>query len=150
MTRIESQALVLKVQAYRESSALVGFFSAQVGRFTAVFKGYRKRKGVARVEPFSVAQVTALDRGGLATLINYEFSRAYALQGDRLAAGFYVLELISRGLGERQEEPELFAATCNTLEQLQGEQGPERRRQRRQPPAQDRRRCADAEQHGGR
>ena len=118
MSRIETQALVLKVQPYRESSALVSMFSAKLGRFTAVFKGYRKRKGVARVEPFTVCEVSVIDRGGLATLTNFEFGHAYVLTGDRLAAGFYVMELISRGLGERQEERALFEASCTTLKRL--------------------------------
>ena len=59
-----------------------------------------------------------LPRQGVADVTGFEVSERLDLSGDALSAGFYVLELISRGLAERQAEPGVFDATIKVLKTL--------------------------------
>lgn len=122
MARIEDTALVLKCTPYRETSAMVSLFCKDYGRITAVQKGYRRSKKTFRIEPFSQAEVTLIGRSSLMTLTQFETIERYSLQGDELAAGFYVYELLTRGLADQQVEEAIFTATVSTLKALQQHQ----------------------------
>lgn len=113
------QALVLKVRDYRETSVMVSLFTAEQGRINAVFKGARRPRQARRVETFCLADVDLYGRGGLLNLGKYEFQYAFALHGDRLAAGYYVLELIVRALGERQVERAIYEQCLISLTMLE-------------------------------
>jgi DNA repair protein RecO (recombination protein O) len=49
----------------------------------------------------------------------FDATQRLQFQGDALSAGFYVLELLSRSLAERQSEPEIFDASVEVLRVLQ-------------------------------
>ena len=118
MARLEATGLVLKVTPYRETSALVTLFTRQLGRLVCVAKGYRGRSGRAVIAPFTIASVSLVGRGDLKTLSNFDPIDQVALDGDRLPAGFYVLELVTRALYEHQVEAEIYDATVATLAAL--------------------------------
>ena len=117
-------ALVLHVRPYRETSAIVQLLTQGQGRLAGVLRGYRgKKQGQVAVQPFSVGTVTFSGMSNLVTIQKFESHHFIALQGQRLYAGFYVLELLTRLVQERQQEPGIFAAAMSVLEALE-EQDP--------------------------
>lgn len=113
-------ALVLHVRPYRETSAIVQMLTQGQGRLAGVLRGYRsKRQGQVTVQPFSVGTVTYFGRSDLVTIQTFENHHFIGLQGEGLYAGFYVLELLTRLLQERQEDPQIFASTMRVLESLE-------------------------------
>jgi|GEM_PF-433367 len=111
-------ALVLHVRAYRESSAIVTFFTKEAGRVAGVVHGVRGSKRGARIEPFCTGEISCSGRGSLLSVSHHELRDSFALQGDCLSGGFYVLEVLNRVLGERQPEPQIFHLTLSTLNNL--------------------------------
>ena len=115
-------ALVVHVRPYRETSAMVQFFTRQEGRFVGVMKGLHRRRNPVSVQPFCYGSLSCYGRGGMMTVTQFELTGRYGLVADALSAGFYVLELITRCLGEKQSEPAIFDATLAVLEKLQAQQ----------------------------
>jgi DNA repair protein RecO (recombination protein O) len=114
---VDEPALVLHVRPYRESSAIVTLVTLHHGRVAVVARGARGRRGNP-LQPFNRIRASWQGRGSLATLVGAEPEGHLWLTGDALTAGFYVLELINRLLGERESAPRIFAAACWTLECL--------------------------------
>lgn len=113
-------ALVLHVRPYRETSAIVQMLTQGQGRLAGVLRGYRsKKQGQVSVQPFSVGTVTYFGRSDLVTIQTFESHHFIGLQGAGLYAGFYVLELLTRLVQERQEDPQIFASTMRVLEALE-------------------------------
>jgi|TARA_E500000178_G_scaffold6094_1_gene6189 DNA repair protein RecO (recombination protein O) len=113
-------ALILHVRPYRETSAIVQMFTQGQGRLAGVLRGYRsKKQGQRNIQPFSVGTVSWVGRSELVTIQKFESHHFVALQGEALYAGFYVLELLTRLLRERQQEPQLFHAAMQVLEALE-------------------------------
>ena len=113
-------ALVLHVRPYQESSAIVQMLTLGQGRMAGVLRGYRsKKQGQVALQPFSVGTVAWVGRSDLVTIQKFESHHFIALQGDALYAGFYVLELLTRLLRERTQDPQIFAASMKVLEALE-------------------------------
>lgn len=120
MSRVDGEAaLVLHARPYRESSAIVSLLTATHGRMSVVARGARGGKRGNVLQPFNLLRVGWTGRGSLATLTGSELTRHAWLTGNALAAGFYVLELISRLLPERESAPAVFTGACWALEHLQ-------------------------------
>ena len=113
-------ALILHVRPYQESSAIVQMLTLGQGRLAGVLRGYRSKKnGQVALQPFSVGTVSWVGRNDLVTIQKFESHHFIALQGDALYAGFYVLELLTRLLRERAQDPQIFAAAMRVLEALE-------------------------------
>lgn len=113
-------ALILHVRPYQESSAIVQMLTLGQGRLAGVLRGYRSKKnGQVALQPFSVGTVSLVGRNDLVTIQKFESHHFIALQGDALYAGFYVLELLTRLLRERAQDPQIFAAAMRVLEALE-------------------------------
>jgi DNA repair protein RecO (recombination protein O) len=113
-------ALVLHVRPYRETSAIVQMLTQGQGRLAGVLRGYRsKKQGQVSVQPFSVGTVTYFGRSDLVTIQKFESHHFIGLRGEGLYAGFYVLELLTRLVQERQEDQQIFASTMRVLEALE-------------------------------
>jgi len=80
-----------------------------------------KRDNPKRValQAFSFGSVAFIPREGLVTVRDFDLSHFIALKGDGLYAGFYILELLSRLVPERQSEPLIFSAALKVLESLE-------------------------------
>ena len=115
--------LVMHVRDYRESSAIVQFFTEQQGRLAGVMKGMRRGRNPVQVQPFSLARLSCVGRSNLMTVTQFEVTGRFDLHGDALSAGFYVLELLSRALAERQIEVGVFRATLEVLARLAAGEG---------------------------
>lgn len=111
------EALVLNVRDYRETSAMVQFFTREEGRLTGVMRGLRRGRNQSGVQPFC-AGVLSISGHGLYTVTQFETVRRYELHGDALTSGFYVLELVTRGLAEGQSDEAVFVRTLELLEHI--------------------------------
>ncbi|MFT7653527.1 MAG: DNA repair protein RecO (recombination protein O) [Candidatus Azotimanducaceae bacterium] len=118
MAAVEDTALVMRTKPYRETSAMVNLFSMRHGRITAVRKGIRRGKGGTPLEPFSHIKISLIGRSGLKTLTQFELIKRYQLANEGLAAGFYIYELLTRGLLEHQVEEQIFIRALTTIEAI--------------------------------
>ncbi len=129
MTRVSDEpCVVLHTRAYRETSLLVSVLSLNFGKVALVAKGVRGNRRGRLLQPLNVLRAGWYGRSSLVTLGSFEAERQPWLQGDALAAGLYLLELVSRLVGERETHPRLFAALVWALEHLQDDLEPTLRR----------------------
>ena len=112
----QQSALVLHVRPYRETSAIVQFMTKDQGRITGVARGVRAtRKRINPMQPFSLGTLSYFGRNNLVNVSKFDVAHGFDLRGDALFSGFYVLELLSRLVAERQKEPEIFAGAVSVL-----------------------------------
>jgi len=119
-------AFILHTRPYRETSALVDFFSRHYGRFRAVARGARgKKKNSPVLIPYTPLLITWSGKSDLKTLKTAESSGSpLLLQGDRLYCGFYLNELLLRLLAEHDPHAVLFDSYLNTLTKLADNRAP--------------------------
>ena len=99
---------------------MVQCFTRDLGRLTGVMRGVRGRTKASYPvpQPFQLVELSISGRSPLATITGFEVLQFYELNAQVLPAGFYVLELLSRALAERQQEPVVFDATVSILSAL--------------------------------
>jgi DNA repair protein RecO (recombination protein O) len=120
MTRVVGErGVILHTRPYRESSLLVNVLTQQHGRIAAVAKGVRRRNKGNELQPFNQVSINWSGRSSLVTLTAYEGITHPWFKGDQMAAAFYVVELVTRLLGENEAVPRVFAATAWVLESLE-------------------------------
>jgi DNA repair protein RecO (recombination protein O) len=110
-------AFILHTRPYRETSALVDFFSRHYGRFRAVARGVRgAKKNSPVLTPYTPLLITWSGKSDLKTVKTMESSGPpILLQGDRLYCGFYLNELLLKLLAEHDTHEKLFDRYLNTL-----------------------------------
>lgn len=119
MTRVFDEPLVLlHTRPYRETSVIVSGFSLNHGKVSLLGRGMRRAKRGRLLQPLSCYRVGWSGRSSLLTLTGFEVELQSSLKGDELAAGFYVAELISRLVGDREPHPRLFAGARWALENI--------------------------------
>ena len=110
-------AFVLHNRPYKETSALVDFFTPQ-GRQRAVLRRARG-KGGSLVRPFVALELELRGRGELKSVARLETVGAAAwLHGDALFSGLYLNELLVRLLPAEAPNPVLFEHYTLTLQAL--------------------------------
>ncbi|QGZ32184.1 DNA repair protein RecO [Stutzerimonas stutzeri] len=110
-------AFVLHSRPYRESSALVDFFTPE-GRLRAVLRGARGKAGTL-ARAFVPLEVEFRGRGELKTVARLEgVGLAYWLDGNALFSGMYLNELLIRLLPAEDAHPALFDHYVATLPAL--------------------------------
>lgn len=113
-------ALILQHRPYRESSLLLDVFTRDFGIISMLAKGVRREKSktAGLLLPFSLLNISYLDRGELKTLVRAEYLSSYPLQRLALYCGFYVNELVQKFLHKHDPHPELFARYQRCLQEL--------------------------------
>lgn len=125
MQAISQPAYVLHTRAYRNSSAIVDFFTPDYGRISGVVKsvyGSRKANQQLRglLQSMQCLQIQWLGKRDLKTVISVEARGAPALlAGSRLCCALYVNELLIRLLHAQDAHEALFNAYDVCLKQLQ-------------------------------
>ena len=110
-------AYVLHSRAYKETSALVDFFTPQ-GRMRAVLRRARS-KGGSLVRPFVSLEVELRGRGELKNVSRMDSTGIAAwLHGDALFSGLYLNELLMRLLPAEAPFPTIFEHYTLTLQAL--------------------------------
>ena len=124
-------AYVLHTRNYRETSLIVEFFTAQHGRVSAVLRGARGKKNVAKArskpntgqyaQPFSPVLISWFGNGGLKTIQKIEpAATGLMLKGHRLFSGLYVNELLTRLITAQDPHPNLYQHYQTLLIELSG------------------------------
>ncbi|MGN8261497.1 DNA repair protein RecO [Pseudomonas sp. SMSB3] len=114
---VSQPAYVLHSRAYKETSALVDFFTPQ-GRVRAVLRRARG-KGGSLVRPFVPLEVELHGKGELKNVRRLDTVGIAAwLIGDALFSGLYLNELLMRLLPGEAPQPELFEHYALTLQAL--------------------------------
>ena len=109
---------VLHTRPFRESSLLVELFSRDHGRVSLVAKGVRGNKKKIPPRQFVHCLASWVGRGPLFTLTEYELAPGGGLEGDALACGFYVNELLLRMTEPLDVHNYLFETYAKTLQDL--------------------------------
>lgn len=114
---LSQSAFVLHSRPYRESSALVDFFTPE-GRLRAVLRGARGKAGTL-ARPFVPLEVEFRGRGELKNVGRLESAgQAYWLDGNALFSGMYLNELLIRLLPAEDAHPTMFDHYAATLPAL--------------------------------
>lgn len=110
--RVEKQAAyVLHTRPYRDTSALVDFFTLEFGKVTTVCRGLRRPGSRLRgvLQPFVPLQISWQGKNDLKTLVLAESTGHNGLiSGDPLICGLYANELLHRQLPAFDAHPKLF------------------------------------------
>ncbi|MDH3643019.1 MAG: DNA repair protein RecO [Gammaproteobacteria bacterium] len=124
-SRVSGEAgIVLHTRAYRETSVIVSIFTLHHGRIAAVAKGARGGRRTNALQPFNTLSLSWTGRGAMVTLTGYESRTHPLLKGDAMAAAFYVVELVTRLVGEHESLPRIYAALEWSIESLSGGRPP--------------------------
>lgn len=101
---ISQRAFVLHSRAYRETSALVDFFTPEHGLIRCV-----ARKSNIPLQPFTPYHIDYREQGDLKQLRDYVISgAAIGLHNEALFSGFYLNELLVRTLQRDLEAHNVF------------------------------------------
>ncbi|MDX1901064.1 MAG: DNA repair protein RecO [Gammaproteobacteria bacterium] len=114
-------AFIMHRRPFRETSVLLEVFTRYYGRIALVAKGVRAAKSKLRpiLQPFSPLLLSWQGKTELMSLVAAEpMGQPIFLQGDCLAAGFYLNELILSVFQKQDPHPNLFDHYQLTLNQL--------------------------------
>ena len=119
----KAEAIVLHQRALGESDRIVTLFTRENGKVRAVAKGVRRptsRLG-GRIEPFTHARLMLARGRTLDVIAQAEIVRAFAgVRKDLFRAAYaaYIVELVDRGLAERDRHEDVFHLAGDALEKL--------------------------------
>ena len=115
---VDEPSLVLHTRPYRDSSLIISLLTPHHGRVSLVARGARGSRRGRSLQPFSLLRVGWSGRTALGTLNGYDVIKQHWLKGRELASAFYLCELVTRLLGERESHPRVFAALVWAFEHL--------------------------------
>jgi len=114
----DEPGIVLHSRPYRETSLIFSVLTLHHGRVGVVAKGARGSRRGRSIQPFCRVLLGWSGRSGLVTLTGYELQKQYWFQGNQLACAFYLAELTTRLLDEREAHPRLFAGLEWALQRI--------------------------------
>lgn len=121
-SRVEgASAYVLHARPYRNSSAIVQYFTCEYGLVSAVVHSVsgKKPKNAALTQSCIPLRISWQGKRDLKTIVSVEENgRAIVLKGDCLLSGFYLNELLCRLLQNNEPFIEMFDAYVLSLHQL--------------------------------
>ena len=121
-SRVEgASAYVLHARPYRNSSAIVQYFTCEHGLVSAVVHSIsgKKPKNAALTQSYIPLRISWQGKRDLKTIVSVEENgRAVVLKGDCLLSGFYLNELLCRLLQNNEPFTEMFDAYVLSLHRL--------------------------------
>ena len=115
----DEPGIVLHARPYRETSLILSVLTLNHGRMGIVARGARGSKRGRSIQPFCKVRLGWSGRSGLVTLTGYEVDNQYWFRGNALASAFYLAELISRLVDEREAHPRLYGGLDWALQRIQ-------------------------------
>jgi DNA repair protein RecO (recombination protein O) len=115
MSSEKSQAIVLRVTEFSETSCVVTLFTREFGKITALAKGARKRKSPfeAAIDVLAICRIVFLHKSSNAMDLLTEAKlerrfRSASADLSRLYSAYYVIELLRNLTEENDPHTELF------------------------------------------
>jgi len=112
------QAFILHRRAYRETSALIDFFTIENGLIRAVLRSARAKNG-SLAQPFCLLDIELSGKKELKNVRNLAIIQNFFLSGKPLFCGIYLNELLLRLLPPYENNLVIFKAYLQTLQNLQ-------------------------------
>ncbi len=112
-------AYVIHRRAYSDTSLIVELLTPEQGRVSVLAKGVKRGKSqkALLLQPFRSLHVSWIGRGELPVLtVAEEAGRSVHLQGEALACGYYVNELVYHLVPKFEPAPELFTLYWPTIQ----------------------------------
>lgn len=122
----KTNAVVLKSMKYRDTSKIVTLYTRRFGRLSCLAKGARQltSKFGASLEPMTESEIVIYRTEGRDLHLLSQsstlrpFKRVHA-EGEKIAVGFSVLELVNRLAHEQEEHQALYELLLEALEALE-------------------------------
>jgi DNA repair protein RecO (recombination protein O) len=122
----KTEALVIRVSDFSETSRVVGLFTRDFGRIGALAKGGKRLKGPfdAALDLLAACRIVFVRKSspGLDILTEAKLISRFRPQGkelDRYYGGYYVAELLGGLTAEADPHPRLYVESIQTLTRLQ-------------------------------
>jgi DNA repair protein RecO (recombination protein O) len=120
----KAEAIVLRQQTLGESDRIITLFTREYGKVRAVARGVRRSVSrlAGRIEPFTHARLLLARGRSLDIIAQAEIVRAFAgVRGDLLRGAYaaYVVELVDRGVPERDRHEDIFGLIMDVLDDLE-------------------------------
>jgi DNA repair protein RecO (recombination protein O) len=126
MSMEKTEALVIRLADFSESSRVVTFFTRDFGRISAIAKGGKRLKGPfdAALDLLAACRIVFLRKssGGLDILTEAKLVSRFKPNGkelDRFYGGYYVAELLAGLTAEADPHPSLYHESIQALTRLQ-------------------------------
>ena len=123
----QTDALVLRIVEFSESSCIVSLLTRDFGKINVLAKGARRLKNPFdnSIDLLSICRATfvAKNRDALDILTEAKLLRRFRAANrdlNRLYSGYYVAELLNALTDEHDPEHKLFSLACATIEQVDG------------------------------
>ena len=114
-------AVVLHQRPFKNTSAIVEFFTRDYGRVAALAQGLKRKnsKWQGVLQPFQLMQISWQGRGELPRLTAAEpLGQIHYFVGESMFSALYVNELLLRVLHKGEAVPDLFSSYLTTIEHL--------------------------------
>ena len=112
-------AIVIHSRPYGEGREIVEFLTESRGKIAGV-RRLSKRNGFQRLQPFTIGHLSLTGRSSLLTVSSFDFVGRFVLIGDRVASGFYILELLQKLIVEGEPDSRIYRAVYQVLDGLSG------------------------------
>ena len=125
MAAEKTDAIVLRVVEFSETSCVVTLMTREFGKITALAKGARRRKSPfeAALDVLAICRIVFLRKssGGMDLLTEAKLERRFRsseTELKRLYTGYYVIELLRLMTDEHDPHPEAYELAVQTIEQI--------------------------------
>jgi DNA repair protein RecO (recombination protein O) len=122
MSAEKSDAIVLRVIDFSETSCVVTMMTRDFGKITALAKGARRPKSPleAALDVLAICRIVFLHKssGAMDLLTEAKLERRFrssTRELKRLYSAYYIVELLRTLTAERDPHPELFDVACKTI-----------------------------------
>jgi DNA repair protein RecO (recombination protein O) len=120
----KAEAIVLRQQMLGESDRIVTLFTREYGKLRTVARGVRRSTSrlAGRIEPFTQARMLLARGRTLDVIAQAEIVEPFpGIRSDllRSACASYVVELVERGVPERDRHEDVFVLIIDALEDLE-------------------------------
>jgi DNA repair protein RecO (recombination protein O) len=119
-----AEAVVLRQQTLGESDRIVGLFTREHGRLRAAARGVRRPTSrlAGRLEPFTHTRLLLARGRAFEVIAQAETVRVFGgIRADLLRSAYaaYLVELVERGLPERDAQEDVFTLILDALDALE-------------------------------